>query len=107
MKKRIVLLASFCLIFFETLAADEKSDAEALIVEAEAMVKKLNSLGPWVGPALVMKMEAERHLMLAKETFDAEKYTEAKNHAEMSLKYAEKALGLRAWSLLWRTLLGF
>ncbi len=101
MQKKIFLFTTvFSLVLSQVCFADEKSDAEAAITQAENMLAELNSMGGWVGPALLAKMEAENYLKMAKDAFDAGKYAEAKQYAEKSLKSAEKAAGLRAWSLL-------
>lgn len=80
-----------------------QADAECAITEAETMLEELNSVGSWYGPALVLKMEAEKYLEMAKESCDAGEYTAAMNYAEKALEHAKKALGLRAWLLLTRS----
>lgn len=101
MQKKIFLFTTvFSLVLSQVCFADEKSDAEAAITQAENMLAELNAMSGWVGPALLAKMEAENYLKMAKEAFDAGKYAEAKQYAEKSLEAAERAAGLRAWSML-------
>jgi hypothetical protein len=102
MKKIYVLVVALCLILPQACLADEKADAEAAIAEAESLLEELNALGPWFGPALSLKMEAEKYLEMAKESFDAGKFSEALQHAEMAMESANGAQGLRAWLLLTR-----
>ena len=102
-KKLGVLVVALCLILPQACLADEKADAEAAIAEAEALLAELNALGPWVGPALTLKMEAEKYLEMAKESFDAGEYSEALQHAKMAIESANGAQGLRAWLLLIRS----
>ncbi|MGC1121645.1 MAG: hypothetical protein WBA22_11185 [Candidatus Methanofastidiosia archaeon] len=99
-KTAIVLVTALCLASLNMCLADEKSDAEAAIQEAEAYLEKLNSQGPWIGPALIMKMEAEKQLEMAKEAFEAGNYSEAIDHAKMVMEYGKKAEGLRLYFLL-------
>jgi hypothetical protein len=99
-KIAIILVIAFCLASLNVCLADEKSDAEAAIQEAEAYLEKLNSLGPWIGPALALKMEAEKQLEMAKEAFEADNYSVAIDHAKMAMKYGKKAEGLRFYFLL-------
>ena len=80
-----------------------QADAECAITEAETMLEELNSMGSWYGPALVMKMEAEKYLEMAKESCNAGEYTDAVSYAKKALEHAKKALGLRAWLLLTRS----
>jgi len=100
MKKKVILILAVFALVPGTCFADEMSDAEAAIAEVESMLEDLNSMGAWFGPALVMKMEVEKYLEMAKESFDAGEYADALQHAEMALESAKKAVGLRAWSLL-------
>ena len=101
-KKLGVLVVALCLILPQACLADEKADAEAAIAEAETLLEELNAVSPWFGPALTLKTEAEEHLEMAKESFEAEKYSEALEQAKMAIKSAKKARGLRAWLLLSR-----
>jgi hypothetical protein len=100
-KVAIVLVIAFCLASLNMCLADEKSDAEAAIQEAEAYLAKLNSLSPWIGPALAMKMEAEKQLQMAKDAFEAGNYSEAMGYAKMAMEYGKKAEGLRLYFLLY------
>ena len=76
------------------------SEAEAAINDAQSMLDTLNSMGFWFGPSAALKMEAENHLQMAKEAFEAGNYSEALQHAMMAMQYAHSALGLRGWSML-------
>jgi hypothetical protein len=102
MKKIIAVFLVACLAV-PSLLADEQSDAEAAITEAEAVLEEMNSWGFWIGPALATKMEAEKYLEMAKESFDAGKYADALEYAKMALKYTQRAKGLRLWYLLTRS----
>jgi hypothetical protein len=104
MKMRIFLFSVvLILILAKVSSADEKSDAGTSIAAAKSIMDKLHGLGPWIGPALTMKTMAENYLALAQEAFDAGNYGGAREHAAMALTYANKALGLRAYSLLIRS----
>jgi hypothetical protein len=104
MKMRIFLFfVVLILILAQVSSADEKSDAEAVIAAAKSIMDNLHGLGPWIGPALIMKTMAENYLALAQEAFDAGNYGSAKEHAAMALNYANKALGLRAYNLMIRS----
>lgn len=100
MKRPMLLLAVVCCLILPEVSADEKSEAEAAISEAEAMLDTLGSWGSWIGPALAMKTKAETSLSMAKESFEAGEYTKALEYAEMALQYAKRAKGMRAWLLL-------
>lgn len=103
MKRKVgLLLAVWCLALPQTCLADEMSDAEAAVAEAESMLDMLNSMGSWFGPALIMKTEVENYLEMAKEAFEAGEYADALHYAEMALMQAKKAVGMRAWLLLTR-----
>ncbi|MBU6996665.1 MAG: hypothetical protein HXS41_07865 [Theionarchaea archaeon] len=107
-KTAIVLITAFCLASLNVCLADEKSDAEAAIQEAEAFLAALNSRSPWIGPALVMKMEAEKYLQMAKEAFEAGDYSAAMDYAKMAMEYGRKAEGLRLYflSFIYRGMIG-
>lgn len=102
MRKLVFVLMAVCLAV-PSVVADEQSEAEAAIAEAEAVLEEMNSWGVWIGPALAAKMEAERYLEMAKESFDAGEYADALEYAAMALKYAQRAKGLRLWYLLTRS----
>ncbi|MBU7014161.1 MAG: hypothetical protein HXS52_05005 [Theionarchaea archaeon] len=96
----IVLVVALCLASLNVCVADEKSDAEAAVQEAQAYLETLNSHSPWIGPALTMKMEAEKYLQMAKEALEAGNYSEAMDFAKMAMEYGRKAEGLRFYFLL-------
>jgi hypothetical protein len=99
--KRIIIIALLALLVFPQVCfADEKLDAQYAIDEAETLLETLNSMGYWVGPAGVLKMEAENQLQLAKDALSQGNCSSALQHAMLSLQYAKGAIGLRGWSLL-------
>lgn len=100
MKKVLLFVALIGVMVPSVCLADEMSDAQNAINEAESMLGSLNSMGFWFGPSAAMKMEAENQLQMAKDAFDAGNYGEALQYAMMALQYAQSALGLRVWSML-------
>ena len=100
MKKFVALVIIVGMILPGTCLADEMSDAQNAIYDAESMLGSLNSMGCWFGPSAAMKMEAENHLKMAQDAFEAGNYSEALQHAMMALQFAHSALGLRGWSML-------
>ncbi|MBU7043179.1 MAG: hypothetical protein HXS47_06260 [Theionarchaea archaeon] len=100
MKKLIAVLVILGLILPTACVADEMSDAQDAINEAESLLEAMNSMGFWFGPSAALKMEAENHLQMAKEAFEAGNYSEALQHALMALQYGHGAMGLRGWSML-------
>ncbi|MGD2248100.1 MAG: hypothetical protein PVF58_06810 [Candidatus Methanofastidiosia archaeon] len=103
MKKVLILVAVLCLSVPGLCLADEMADAEAAIKEVEDLLEEMDSWGVWYGPSLAMKMEAEEHLKMAQEAFEAGDYAEAKKHADIALQTARQAIGLRLWYLLTRS----
>jgi hypothetical protein len=100
MKKYIAIFVIVGMILPGTCFADEMTDAQNAINEAESMLQTLNSMGFWFGPSAALKMEAENQLQMAQDAFEAGNYSEALQHAMVALQYAHGALGLRGWSLL-------
>jgi len=100
MKKFVLVIAIVGLSLPVTCFADEMSDAQDAINEAESLLQTMNSMGFWFGPSAALKMEAENHLQMAKEAFEEGNYSEALQHAMMAMQYAHSALGLRGWSML-------
>jgi hypothetical protein len=103
MRKRMcLLLLVFVLTMPQMLVADEKSDAEAAIAKATAMVEKINKLYFCPGPALVMKKEAVRQLQLANDALGAGNFGDALTAANLSFEIANKALGQRAYCYMYK-----
>ena len=100
MKKALVFVILLGLTVPGVCLADEMSEAEAAINDAQSMLDTLNSMGFWFGPSAALKMEAENHLQMAQEAFEAGNYSEALQHAQLALQYAQGALGLRGFSML-------
>jgi hypothetical protein len=100
MKKILLVVVILGLIVPGVCLADEMSDAEDAINDAQSMLDSLNSMGFWFGPSAAMKMEAENHLQMALDAFEAGNYSEALQYAQMALQYAQSALGLRGFSML-------
>jgi hypothetical protein len=103
MKKVLLLAAVLCVSLPGLCLADEMADAEAAIQEVEDLLEEMDSWGVWYGPSLAMKMEAEEYLKMAQEAFEAGDYAEAKEHADLALQTAQRAIGLRLWYLLTRS----
>jgi hypothetical protein len=100
MKKILLVVVILGLIVPGVCLADEMSDAEDAINDAQSMLDSLNSMGFWFGPSAAMKMEAENYLEMAQDAFEAGNYEEALEYAQMALQYAQSALGLRGFSML-------